>query len=167
MTLNWLPILASALIPLLVGFLYYNDNVLGKAWKRYAGIDEDRLKQGNFVLILLFTLLLGVLLAGFLLPVVFHFMHVFSATAPEGGGMSDPTSEAAKDAMAFYEKYGTRFRTFRHGALHGAITAFTGIWPVLAINALFERRGWRYTAIHLGYWVITLTLMGGIICAFG
>lgn len=167
MTFNWVPILASALIPLLVGTIYYNDRVFGKMWKRYAGVDDARLRQGNFPLILLFTLLLGFLLAGFLLPVVFHVMHVFSQTAPTGGVPVDVNSESYKDALAFFQKYGGNYRTFKHGALHGAIVTMTGIWPVIAINALFERRGWRYTAVHTGYWLITLILMGGVICAFG
>ena len=70
-------------------------------------------------------------------------------------------------AADFLAKYGRKFLSFRHGALHGVIAALFGIWPVIGINALFERRGWKYTAIHLGYWVITFALMGGVICGFG
>jgi hypothetical protein len=31
---------------------------------------------------------------------------------------------------------------------------------------LFERRSWKYIFINAGYWILTLTLMGGIICAY-
>jgi hypothetical protein len=31
---------------------------------------------------------------------------------------------------------------------------------------LFERKGFRYIAINGGYWIISMALMGGIICAF-
>ncbi|MEM1124806.1 MAG: DUF1761 domain-containing protein, partial [Bacteroidota bacterium] len=33
------------------------------------------------------------------------------------------------------------------------------------MNALFERRGWKYIWIHTGYWFITLALIGGLLCA--
>lgn len=34
------------------------------------------------------------------------------------------------------------------------------------INALFERRGFKYIAIHTGYWLITLAIIGGLMCQF-
>ena len=33
-------------------------------------------------------------------------------------------------------------------------------------NALFERKGFRYIAVNAGYWILTLMIMGGIICQF-
>jgi hypothetical protein len=64
------------------------------------------------------------------------------------------------------EKYGNNFRTFGHGAIHGVITGIFFIMPVLAINAMFERKGFKYIAINTGFWTVSLVLMGGIICAF-
>jgi hypothetical protein len=63
-------------------------------------------------------------------------------------------------------EYGTNFRSFKHGALHGTIMAVLFAFPILAINALFERKGAKYIFIHLGYWVITIALMGGVICGW-
>jgi hypothetical protein len=40
------------------------------------------------------------------------------------------------------------------------------VLPILSINAMFERKGFKYIAINAGYWIITLGLMGGIICGF-
>ncbi|HRN41812.1 MAG TPA: DUF1761 family protein [Vicingus sp.] len=31
---------------------------------------------------------------------------------------------------------------------------------------MFERKGFKYIAINSGYWIITLGLMGGVICQF-
>ena len=62
--------------------------------------------------------------------------------------------------------YGNDFRTFKHGALHGTLTGVGIALPVVAINAMFEKRGFKYIAIHAGYWILTLLLMGGIICQF-
>lgn len=57
-----------------------------------------------------------------------------------------------------------KFRTFKHGSFHGIIGAIFFALPILGINALFERRGAKYIFLHLGYWVITMALMGGVIC---
>jgi len=157
--LNWIIVLSTSLIPLAVGFVYYNDKLLGKAWRKHAGLDEAQLAPGGMARILGFTWLLGLLLAVFIMPIVLHAIHVMSLVADAG-------SPAQEDAAAYLAKYGGNFRTFKHGAFHGFMTAIVGVWPVIGINALFERRGWRYTAIHVGYWAIVFMLMGGVICAF-
>ena len=159
---NLLPILASSIIPLLVGAIYYNPKVLGNAWMNACGFTEEYLKQANMMKIFGFTFLLGILLAGFIMPVVLHALHVFALVAN-----ATPDSAEMRDAMAFYANYGGNFLTFKHGVLHGVMAALFGVWPVLGITALFERRSWKYIAIHLGYWAIVFALMGGVICAFG
>jgi Protein of unknown function (DUF1761) len=164
---NWIAILPTCLIPMLVGFIYYHPKVLGTAWMKIAGMNEESMKNANMGKIFGFTLIFGVFLSVFLLPVVLHAMHAFSLVLPPGGGDLDPQSAAAQDVTAFIAKYGGNFRTFGHGAFHGILTALVGIWPTLGIVSLFERKGWKYTAIHLGYWVITLGLMGGVICDYG
>jgi hypothetical protein len=161
---NWLAILSTSLIPLVVGFVYYNPKVMGTAWMRVTGITPESAAGANMAKVMGLTWLLGILLSTFFLPVVFHAMSVTSLVAPEAG-VADPN--ATQDAADFLAKYGRKFLSFRHGALHGVIAALFGIWPVIGITALFERRGWKYTAIHLGYWVITFALMGGVICGFG
>lgn len=61
---------------------------------------------------------------------------------------------------------GAEFQTFKHGALHGVLAAlFLGI-PVLATNALFDRRSLQYILINAGYWIVSFALMGGILCAW-
>jgi hypothetical protein len=39
--------------------------------------------------------------------------------------------------------------------------------PTLGILSLFERKSFKYVAIHVGYYLITLGLMGGLVCAYG
>jgi hydrogenase maturation factor len=36
----------------------------------------------------------------------------------------------------------------------------------VGINALFERRGGKYILVHVGYWIVTLALIGGVVCQF-
>ena len=62
------------------------------------------------------------------------------------------------------DKYGTRHRSFGHGAVHGVFAAVLLALPFIGINALFERRGAKYIFIHLGYWLVTLVAMCGVIC---
>ena len=38
------------------------------------------------------------------------------------------------------------------------------VLPVLSIIAMFEKKSVKYVAINAGYWVVTLAIMGGIIC---
>ena len=67
----------------------------------------------------------------------------------------------------FMTSDGDRFRTFKHGALHGGLVGgFIGL-PILVINGLFERKGFKYGLINAGYWIITLAIMGGILCQWG
>jgi hypothetical protein len=37
---------------------------------------------------------------------------------------------------------------------------------MIAINGLFERKSWKYILIHSGYWIVTLTIIGSLICGW-
>jgi hypothetical protein len=37
------------------------------------------------------------------------------------------------------------------------------VLPTLGTNALFEQKNWKYILINVGYWALTLSVMGGII----
>ena len=56
--------------------------------------------------------------------------------------------------------------TFQHGAFHGAFMALFVALPIIGQKALFEQRGFKYVLINVGYWVVTLALMGGILDHF-
>ena len=104
--------------------------------------------------------LFACMLAFALAPVVIHQFGVGSVF------QGDESPESAAYLKNFFDTYGGRFRTFKHGALHGTIMALFVALPLLGTNALFERRGFKYIAIHTGYWIVTLALMGGVICQF-
>lgn len=45
----------------------------------------------------------------------------------------------------------------------------TGIFlilPAFAINALYEMKSAKYVLVNAGYFVVSLTIMGGILCAW-
>lgn len=159
-------ILAAALIPLAVGIVWYNNSYgFGKAWMAEIGKTEAELEANfNPLKTFGFTYLFGVFLAGGLMPMVIHQMGLSSML--DKTDYLNTNSEVGKSFAFLMENYGTNFRTFKHGALHGILSAIFIGFPVLAIGGLFERRSWRYLFIHLGYWIITMGLMGGVICAF-
>ena len=84
------------------------------------------------------------------------------------GMIGGPTklAEAKPSFMTFMADYGTAFRTAKHGALHGFFAGLFFAFPMIAINGLFERRTWKYIFIHSGYWIVSLTIIGAIVCAW-
>lgn len=164
MNFNWIAILIATIIPTLVGFVWYNPKVFGKAWMQASGVTEESAKGANMAVIFGVSLFLSVLMSINLNFVVVHQWHLYSLWANEAG-LSDPQSEVGKLLADILAKYGNNFRTFGHGAFHGVLTGLFFALPVLGTNALFERKGFKYIAINVGYWTLTLALMGGVISA--
>ncbi len=157
MEINLLALLAAAFSTLVVGFIWYNPKVFGTIWMNESGITEEKMKGGNMAI----TLLVSFIYAFFIAFVLrFLVIHQTGALGMVGGD----ASIAKPSYAAFMSDYGTAFRTFNHGALHGFMTGLFLILPVLGINALYERRSFKYTLVTGGYWVVCGMIMGGIIC---
>lgn len=161
--LNWLVILASALIPLVIGYLWYG-LLFDKAWMKATGLTVEQVEAGNAAKIYGFALLFAVFFAVGLMPAVIHQAHVYSSL--ENLQVNEAGSEAYNFVADYMQKYGSNFRTFKHGVLHGFATVLCVIFPALATNALFELKSWKYIFINTGYWAICAMLMGGIISAW-
>ncbi|MDQ3112151.1 MAG: DUF1761 domain-containing protein [Bacteroidota bacterium] len=158
-------LLVAALIPLIVGFVWYNPIAFGKAWMRSAEVSAEKLKTGNMLVIFLLTYVLSFLIAAILQSIVIHQTHMMSILLTEPG-IKDPQTEIGMLYSNFMAKFGHNYRTFRHGALHGTIAALFLVMPVLAINAMYERKKFKYIAINSGYWIVSLAIMGGVICKY-
>ncbi len=165
MHVNFIVLLVAAFVPLLIGFIWYNKNIFGTSWIKAAGIDEEKSKGANMILIFGLTYLFSFFSAFAIQFMVVHQYAVYSVLANEPG-IKDSNSGIAIYLKDFMEKYGHNFRTFKHGVLHGTMGGLTLALPIIGINALFERRGFKYIAINVGYWVISMAIMGGIICQF-
>lgn len=159
MELNFLAIFVAALTTLVVGFFWYSNMLFGKAWQRESGLTDDKLRGGNLAIIYGLTFVFSFLIAFSMQSIT---IHQFAAVGMVGG---DPTT-AKQSYTDFMNDYGTAFRTFKHGALHGTILAVMFVFPLIAINGMFERKSWKYIFINAGYWVVSLAIMGGIVCGW-
>lgn len=158
-------VLVAALVTLPIGFVWYNPKVLGTAWMHSIGVtDEEKMKEGaNMGVIFAMSILFAIILSSSMVPMVVHQMGLFSLLQAYMPG-PDAKIEILLDGKTV--EWMGNFRTFKHGAFHGALGAIFIVLPVLGTNALFERRNWKYILINTGYWFVCMTIMGGIICAW-
>jgi len=139
--INWLALVVAAIVPLAVGAIYYGP-LFGKVWQKEVGMTDDELKAGNYAKI-------------FGLSLLFAFILAFTlwAQVMVGGGPGEAHGQAP-------------FLTFKHGAFHGALLSVFFLLPVIGTIALYERKSVRYVLLTIGYWGISMALMGGIINAW-
>lgn len=157
--MNPLAIVVAAVAALAIGAAWYHPKAFGTAWMRESGMTAEKMQKGNMAVIFGVALIFSALLA---LLLVQFTNHQFGAVQMIGG---DP-STAKPSFEAFMADYGTAFRSAKHGALHGALFAILGALPILGTNALFERKSWKYIFINVGYWLVTLAVMGAILCGW-
>ncbi|NNE30694.1 MAG: DUF1761 domain-containing protein [Saprospiraceae bacterium] len=134
---NWLSVVLATLIPMIIGFIYYNPKVIGTAWMNSLGITEEDIKnnQGNMAVTFGVSLVMSFFLTFFLIN--------FNNSPGQEG----------------------EFDTFGHGAFHGFFLAVVVALPVLITNGLFEMKNWKNLIINAVYWIIAMALMGGILDA--
>ena len=161
MEINFLAILVAAIVPLVLGFIWYNPKFLGTVWMREAEMTEEKMKSGNMAVIFGLSLLLSFLLAFFVQTLT---IHQFGALGMIGG---DPAADGILPSFqAFMDDYGNAYRTYKHGAFHGLLAGIFIVFPILATNGMFERKSWKLTFINTGYWTLALTIMGAIVCGW-
>lgn len=169
MDLNFIALVVSALIPMLLGFIWYHPKLFGNIWIREAGMTDEKIKSGNMALIFGLSFLFSLMLAFVMNLIAYHDSFVGGALFYITNGTMQPEagSEPAKWMEYYMNNLSDSNRTFKHGAFHGAMIG--GIFialPVLATNALFERKTLKYVAVNAGYWILCLSIMGGIIAAW-
>jgi len=143
MNINWIAMVVAAILPLVTGFIWYNPKVFGTAWMKESGMTEEKAKSMNPGK----TYGLAVVMAFLIAFAIWPSVMMGGAPGMEHGPGGD-------------------FMTFKHGALHGALLGITLAMPVLATNALFEQKSFQYVIINAGYWIVTMSLMGGLINAW-
>lgn len=137
-----LPILVAALVPTITGMIWYHPKVMGSAWMSSTGKTEEQLREGFNMPLVMIISLVGSFLLSFVTNAITEFSH---KSCDEAG-----------------EVIFNSHHTFGHGMFHGAIYAILIIGPPMVMNAMYERRSWKNTFVHMAYWIITVTLMVGI-----
>lgn len=161
MQINFVALFIAALVTLVTGFIWYNPKVFGTIWMKENNLTQEELRSGNMLKIFGLTYIFSLMITMTLMSLT---IHQSGAVGMVGG---PPLLDSAKPSFAaFMADYGMAYRTFKHGALHGFMSGLFFAFPLIGINGLFERKSWKYIFVHAGYWVLTLTLMGGIICGF-
>lgn len=141
MHLNWLAIVIAAFMPMVVGFIYYHPKVAGGAWMRVNGFTLESV--GNGPKPVLYAVALGL---SFLLSLWVAL------------NVTGPGQDTAPDGHSYV--------TFGHGIAHAIFNGLLLLLPILGTQSIFEKRGWGWVFVNLGYWVLTLGLMGGILSAW-
>lgn len=154
MEMNFIAIFVAALVPMVMGFIWYNPKVLGTIWMKEAGVTEDMMKSGNMVVIFGISIVLSILLSFFWQMVTIHELGAY--------GMVEGQIEA-ETYKAFMSEFGEKFRSFKHGFLHGFMGGLFIVFPIIATNGLFERKSWKYIFVNSFYWIFTLAIMGSIL----
>ncbi|NNE30317.1 MAG: DUF1761 domain-containing protein [Saprospiraceae bacterium] len=134
-SINWLSMIIAALMPMAVGMVYYHKKVAGAAWMDSIGMTEEKAKEANMPLTFGLSLIMAFLIAFFLLQ--------FNNGAGQEG----------------------EFDTFQHGMAHGVVLSIFLVIPIFITNGLFEQKSWKNIFLNIGYWIITLALMGGVVDA--
>ncbi|MBK9401367.1 MAG: DUF1761 domain-containing protein [Bacteroidetes bacterium] len=163
MNINFLLILITALVPLVVGTIWYNPKVFGRAWMQAAEMTEEKMKNPPMVKIFLLSFLFAFLLAFSMQFMVIHQYHLYSLVA-DTVKPGDTTSVDALWLNSSLESYGKLFRTFKHGAFHGLLTGIFMVLPIIGTHALYEKKTAKYIFINAGYWMVSMMIMGGILC---
>ncbi|WP_299114904.1 DUF1761 domain-containing protein [uncultured Winogradskyella sp.] len=156
--INPIAIPIAAVAALIIGAIWYNPKIgFGNLWLRESGMTEEKMKSGNMAIIFGLSLVFSALLAFLLMQFTNHQWGAF--------GMIGGDPENAKASFeAFMADYGNDFRSFKHGALHGTIFGVAGALPIIGTIALFERKSAKYIFVNAGYWIVTLAVMGALLC---
>jgi len=159
---NWLIIPIAALLPLILGFIWYHPNVLGAKLPQING--EPSLKNRSIWKIALIYLL-SILLAYILTLMSVHQSAIYQLffMDPEFANTNSDYNIFINEFMA---KYGDRHRTFGHGLVHGAEAGLMLGLAFLGITTLLQNKPFKPVWIHLGFWILCCSLMAGLICAF-
>lgn len=167
--MNFIAILVAALIPMVMGFIWYHPKVFGTAWMRLSGMTEEKTRQGNMAVKFGLSFLFSLMLAFVMNILVVHDSFIEGALyyITNQTMVPDPGSEAGQWLDYYRTTLAASNHTFAHGAFHGFfLIGLFIVLPVFATNAIFEGKGVKYVALNAGYWIITITLMGGLIAAW-
>ena len=77
MELKFYLVLATGLIPLLVGMIWYSKALFANAWMQASGMTEEKGKSMNMIVIFILVYVFGIMLSMALMPNMVYFMGCF------------------------------------------------------------------------------------------
>ena len=132
-SINWLSIVIAALIPMIIGMIYYSKPLAGKAWMSSIGMTDEKMKSANMPVMMVVSLVMSFLIA-------FFMMNFTNGAGQEG-----------------------EFDSYKHGAFHGVLISIFFVIPISISRGLFEQTSWKAMIINGIYWLITLVAMGAVL----
>lgn len=139
--INYLAVIVAALVPNVLGALYYGP-LLGKQWLASLNFTSEDLKGRNEPLIYGAALLLSFVVS-FFLKFMIELIH--------------------KDVGQNGELVFGSFHTFGHGAMHGAGLAIGLVIPIIISLGLFQKTKASNVIINCIFWLLCFSVMGGIL----
>lgn len=138
MHINWLAYGIAVVAQMVLGFIWFHPAVMGKMWAKACGVTVEEMKPSNpgltYGLTIIYTL-------------VFTFWLMINVTGPG--------QDVAPDGHSFH--------TFQHGVAHALLLTIMVITPVIGTPALFEKKGFSYMVVQVGYWFIRMAAAQGIL----
>jgi len=131
--ISWLSLVIASLIPSIIGMIYYHPKSFGTIWMKSIGLTEEDSKKQNKVVLFIVSLIMSFILS-------IALLNFNNSPGQEG-----------------------EFDTFGHGAFHGLVVSLFITMPVMVIGGIYELKNFKNIAINLVYWIITLTLIGGVV----
>ena len=138
--MNFLPIVVAALVPMILGAIYYGP-LFGKQWYDALGKTEEELTPDNMAVTYGLALFMALILS-FTLNMFIEFLH--------------------KDCNEAGELIFGSHHTFGHGAFHGMFFGLLAITPVLVSFSLFHKMSAKSIILNTVFWTLCLAIMGGI-----
>lgn len=159
---NFLILLAAAVIPLAFSMIWFSPSLFGgDQWNKMANIPEEKSKTALPIWKAMISIIFNFLIAYGLFCLCLHQSAVLSLV----GG--DPELLQTGIGAEFMATYGQGFISFGHGVLHAVLGTIIFVFPILMYVTIFERKGAKYFWVNFTFWLISLSLMGGVIGQWG
>ncbi len=159
MNLNYYAFFLIPLIPLALGYYWYDPKSGIRTWSGEKVINPNEL---SFIQILILYVLSFTLVYGYINLIIHQmgFYELFFTDIMKG------SKEAEIIVQNFMNQYGQKHRHFGHGVFHGIINAFVFALPFVGVNAILNKKNKKYVTLHFSYWLITSAIIGGLISEF-
>ena len=145
--MNYFALIVAALVPMIMGMIFYHPKVMGNAWMKANGFTMEHVKANMpKPTMYLLTLVTSFLLASF-----------FWAWVTGAGEADGPQTTGPE---------GQNYVTFQHGLAHGLIFGITVLLPIFTSMAIFEMRSRNWAIVNILYWTLTAMVMCGILSAW-